>query len=111
MTTPEGKIKTKVKAILESLGDKCWYFMPVQRGLGCKRGVPDFIVCAGGLFVGVETKAGNNKRTTIQKYVGDRIELAGGAVIVVNEDTLDAFEQAMQVWVSDESDGESCSIS
>lgn len=109
--TEEGKVKAKVKAILERLSPMCWYFMPVQRGLGCRRGVPDFIVCANGLFVGVETKAGKNKRTEIQKYIGNQIELAGGAVIVVNEDTLDAFEQAMTVWVNDESNGKPCSLS
>lgn len=109
--TSEGKIKAKVKAILEKLAPQCWYFMPVQRGLGCRRGVPDFIVCANGLFVGVETKAGGNQRTAIQRYIGDKIELAGGAVIVVNEDTLDAFEQAMTVWVNDESDGKPCTLS
>lgn len=112
MATPEHKIKTKVKAILERLGTKCWYFMPVQRGLGCKKGVPDFIVCCQGLFLGIETKANSNRPTLMQKFIHKRIELAGGGVIVVNENNIDDFEKVVNEWIEDNaSAGESCTIS
>lgn len=112
MTTPEGRVKEKVKAILERLSIKCWYFMPVQRGLGCKKGVPDFIVCCQGLFLGIETKAGDGKPTTMQKFIHKRIELAGGGVIVVNENNVNDFEKVINEWIEDNaSAGESCSIS
>lgn len=52
--TPEGLLKKAVKKALTEQG--FWYFMPMQNGMGVV-GIPDFIVCARGLFVAIETKA------------------------------------------------------
>ena len=41
-TTPEGKVKAKVKVILKELG--AYYTMPVTGGFGTS-GAPDFLVC------------------------------------------------------------------
>lgn len=66
MSTPEGRIKDKVKALLKRLG--WYYYMPVQNGMGVS-GIPDLICCRPltitadmvgqtiGVFVAIETKA------------------------------------------------------
>ena len=60
--TPEGKVKDAVKKVLKKHG--IWYFMPMQNGFGVV-GVPDFICCFNGAFLGVETKApGKREQTT-----------------------------------------------
>ena len=41
-TTPEGKVKRKVKEYLKSIG--AWYYMPVSNGMG-RSGCPDILVC------------------------------------------------------------------
>ena len=49
--TPEKKVKTKVKSILDKLG--AYHCMPATGGYGAN-GVPDIIACYKGLFVGIE---------------------------------------------------------
>jgi len=56
--TPEGKVKAKVKKVLAEVG--AYYAMPMGTGMGSS-GVPDFLVCKGGLFYGIECKANGNK--------------------------------------------------
>ena len=53
-TTPEGKVKKKVKEYLKSIG--AWYYMPVSNGMG-RSGCPDILVCLDGRFMAFETKA------------------------------------------------------
>lgn len=79
--TPEGKVKRDVKEYLKTL-DKCWYFMPVPFGYGI-RGVPDFVVCHKGRFVGIETKSSKGPRKAWQEAVGALIVQAGGAYFVI----------------------------
>ncbi len=38
----EGDVKDNVKAVLKSVGDKCYWFMPSANGFG-RAGIPDFI--------------------------------------------------------------------
>lgn len=83
-TTPEGVVKKAVKKWLTERG--YYYFMPVGNGMG-RVGVPDFIVCADGQFVGVETKApGKRSNTTANQ---DRelaaIRAANGIALVVDD--------------------------
>lgn len=52
--TPEGKVKADIKMFLEDMG--AWFFCPVPMGYG-RKGIPDFIVCHKGLFIGIEAKA------------------------------------------------------
>ncbi len=59
--TPEGRLKKKVKALLNERG--AWSYMPVQNGMGVV-GIPDFIVCYKGFLVGIETKAPLKNPTT-----------------------------------------------
>ena len=82
--TPEGKVKEAVKKVLKKHG--VWYFMPMQNGFGVV-GIPDFICCFHGIFLGVETKApGKREQTTPnQDRVLREIKEHGGYTIVVDD--------------------------
>lgn len=93
MTTPEKKIKDKVKKILTELG--AYFFMPATGGYGAS-GVPDIIVCWKGNFYGIECKANGNKPTALQmKHLTD-IHFAGGISIVVDETNIDDLYNIMR---------------
>jgi len=48
------------------------------------RGSPDFLVCCGGIFVGLELKAENGSLDLLQKYNLEKIEKCGGVAIVAS---------------------------
>jgi hypothetical protein len=82
--TPEGKIKKKVTQLLKSYS--VWYFMPVSNGFG-KAGIPDYIACVSGTFIGVECKSDTKKNpTALQVKCGEGIKEAGGHWLVVCDD-------------------------
>ena len=80
--TPEGKVKKRVRLVLDKLG--AYYSMPVTNGFG-KQGAPDFLVCYQGKFFGIETKAGKGKTTALQELNLKHIREAGGIALVVYE--------------------------
>lgn len=82
MTTPEGKVKDKVKKILKEKG--LYFFMPPMNGYGSS-GVPDIIACQDGHFIGIECKANGNKTTALQEKQMTQIREHGGTTIVVDE--------------------------
>lgn len=87
--TPEGKVKDAVKRIFKRRD--IWYYMPVQNGMGVT-GIPDFVCCWNGRFLGVETKAPGKKPTSNQERVGTEIITHGGSWICVSSaDELEAF--------------------
>lgn len=89
--TPEGKIKAKVKAYLDSIG--AYYFMPVQVGYG-KRTL-DFLVCWRGEFWAIETKAPGKKLSAFQERIRKEINAARGPVFTIaSADDLEGFK----VW-------------
>lgn len=89
MATPESKVKTKIRAILKKHG--IYYIMPIGSGYG-NSGVPDFICCVKGKFVGIEAKAGKGKTTLLQDKNLSLIVEAGGWAMVINEDDLHFVE-------------------
>jgi Holliday junction resolvase len=89
MATPESKVKTKIRAILKKHG--IYYIMPIGSGYG-NSGVPDFICCVKGKFVGIEAKAGKGKTTLLQDKNLSLIVEAGGWAMVINEDDLHHVE-------------------
>jgi hypothetical protein len=93
--TPEGKVKDKVKRLFKSMG--VYYAMPATGGYGVS-GVPDFLVCLKGKFIGVECKAGKGKPTALQLKNLAEIEASGGISVIVNEDNLEQFETAMRKY-------------
>jgi Holliday junction resolvase len=93
-TTPEGKVKAKVKKILDAYG--AYYFMPATGGYG-KSGVPDIVCCANGYFIGIECKAGKGKTTALQDKNLDAITAAAGVAVVINEDNIDYVTALMKM--------------
>ncbi len=92
--TPEKKVKDKVVKILKE--HEVYYFFPATYGMG-RSGVPDIICCVDGRFLAIECKAGNNKPTALQEREMASISTAGGTVLVVNEDNLDAVSGVMRL--------------
>ena len=81
MSTPEGKVKDKVKKLLTLFG--AYQHWPVQTGFGAPA------LDCNGIHVGrgfaVETKAPGKKLTPRQELIKRDIEAAGGVVFVVGE--------------------------
>ena len=82
--TPEGKVKDGIKAWLDEHG--AYWYMVVPTGYS-RAGVPDFIACVGGRFVGIEAKAPGKRRTTtpLQRKELRAIDAAHGVAIVVDD--------------------------
>jgi len=99
MMTPEGKVKKKVKAILDEL--KVYHFSPMQNGMG-RAGIPDIVACHNGKFVGIECKAGNNKPTALQERELNRILNAGGEAFVINEENIEQLREEL-IWMNRQS--------
>ena len=91
-STPEGKVKDKIKAIVK---DRGMYVMPYQQGMG-SNGVSDFLVVMDGEFVAIEAKAGKGKPTELQKRFLAKVVAHGGVALVVNESWLARLEAAVQ---------------
>lgn len=91
-TTPEGRIKNRLKAMLKK--HSVWFYMP-QAGVFGRAGIPDFVLIVEGRFIGVECKAGRQKRPTqLQRVAMEGIEKAGGKCFVVYDyDTQDELER------------------
>lgn len=82
--TPEGAVKDAIKAWLKAHG--VWYFMPVSNGMG-SMGIPDFVCCWNGRFLGIEAKAPGKRGnvSALQQHQIACIHQAGGAAIVVDD--------------------------
>lgn len=80
--------KEKVKAMLKEFG--IWYFMPSAGKFG-KAGVPDFVCCVNGKFLGIETKTLGEKPTELQEKTHRKIRESGGRVSVIDEYGLDSL--------------------
>ena len=85
-TTPEAKVKAKIKTILKE--HNVYYAMPIGSGYG-NAGVPDFLCCVNGYFVAIEAKAGKGEPTALQWKNLDAINEAGGYACIINETNLD----------------------
>lgn len=86
--TPEGKVKANIKKILQE--HDVYYVMPMGTGYG-NSGVPDFLCCVGGKFVGIEAKSMREQPTALQEKNLALIQKSGGVALVVNELTLDTL--------------------
>jgi Holliday junction resolvase len=96
--TPEGKVKAKVRKLLDSMG--VYHFMPVSNGMGVM-GIPDIIGCLNGLFIAIECKAGKGKLTALQERAIASIEKAGGFTFVAREDNIDELK-GLLTWLIQE---------
>lgn len=91
--TPESKVKERVKKILDKYPNS-YRTMPVTGGFG-NSGVPDFIACIHGKFVGVECKAAGNKPTALQLKNLNKIVEAGGYGFVVDDNSIGVFSLSL----------------
>jgi pantoate kinase len=95
MSTPEGKVKARVKRVLADLN--AYYVMPMGTGFG-NSGAPDFVVCFRGKFIGIECKAGGNKPTALQfKHLKD-IQDCGGMALIVDETNINQLHEVMRSY-------------
>jgi Holliday junction resolvase len=93
-TTPESKVKAKIKKILKDHG--VYYAMPIGTGYG-NSGVPDFLCCVNGNFLAIEAKAGKGTTTALQEKNIREIKEAGGTAAVIAEAQLEYLEQLIQL--------------
>lgn len=88
----EAHVKDAVKRLCKKYD--AYYAMPHQAGYGVP-GVPDFLICCNGVFLGVETKFGHNKPTAHQQRQLHQIEAANGWAMVIHEKNLDELEHVL----------------
>jgi len=98
MTTPEKKVKDKVKKLLAEHG--AYYFMPATGGYG-KSGVPDLVACIKGRFIGIECKANGGKPTALQEKNLMDIISKGGISILVDETGIEDFKKLLNAGIPD----------
>ena len=98
-TTPEAKVKAKIKAILKT--HNVYYAMPMGTGYG-NSGVPDFLCCVNGKFLAIEAKAGKGTTTALQDKNIREIKQSGGMAVVIAEEQLELgyLEQLIQLMRS-----------
>lgn len=95
--TPEGKVKDKVKSILDKFGTRIFYDMPVPGGYG--KSTLDFIGCAGGFYFAIETKADDKKLTDRQLKTKKDMNAAHGKVFeIIGTDDPDLYK--LQEWLT-----------
>ena len=82
MTTPEGKVKQRIKQVLNSAG--AYHFWPVQQGYGNK--TLDCLACYKGHFIGIEAKAEGKHPSALQSFTMRQINEAGGKVFVIDNE-------------------------
>lgn len=85
-TTPEGRVKARIKKILEELG--CYYFMPPANGYG-HSGRFDICCSYYGHFIGIEVKADAKKKpTALQTRNASQCAASGGSVLLLHNENL-----------------------
>lgn len=95
--TPEGKVKKKLLDFLKSLGSDCFYYMPVQNGMG-QTGIPDVMAIINGVPFAFECKATPKQHPTVlQAYALDRIHKARGVAWVVDSDNVDLVTNSIEI--------------
>ena len=88
--TPEGIVKAAVNKLLAKY-EGIYRYMPVPGGYGAQ--TLDYLICANGHFIGIETKAPGKKPTGRQDACMTEIERAGGATFVIaGKDQLQPLE-------------------
>ena len=95
--TPEGKVKKKLLDFLKSLGGDCFYYMPVQNGMG-QTGIPDVMAIINGVPFAFECKATPKQHPTVlQAYALDRIHKAKGIAWVVDCENVELVKNSIEL--------------
>ncbi len=96
-STPEGKVKDKVKVLLKRLRDDglpVYYHMPVQNGMGAP--TLDFICCINGHYLAIEAKAPGEKPTDRQEATMADIRAAEGTTIAYDGSCPEKLEACLK---------------
>lgn len=82
MSQRESRLSRKIQERLRAEG---WFCFKVHGNELMMAGLPDIIVCAGGLFIGIETKNPETRENTSprQDYIHMKIRQADGTAAVV----------------------------
>jgi Holliday junction resolvase len=91
-STPEKKVKDKVKKFLDSIG--AYHFSPMTGGFG-RSGVPDIIVCLKSRFIAIECKANGGKTTMLQEKNIEAIRVNKGIAMVVDENNIELMKEVI----------------
>ena len=103
--TPEGKVKKKLLEFLKSLGGDCFYYMPVQNGMG-QSGIPDIMAIIKGVPFAFECKATPKQHPTVlQAYALDRIHKACGFSWVVDNESVELAEKMIGAIIESVDEG------
>jgi len=98
----EANIKDRIKRILKK--HKLFYFMP-QSGIYGTAGIPDFVCCIKGKFLGIEAKSprrGEGGLSTLQKACQKSILKAQGDYLVIYDDiTLNKLKHYLEEKCND----------
>ena len=87
---PESAVKDAVKRLCGKYG--AYWYMVVPSGFG-RRGVPDFLICHKGRFLGLETKKADvTEPSPFQENELAAIAAAGGTRMVINARNLGELE-------------------
>lgn len=76
----EAALSKKITAWLKE--NEIYYFKPRGGAYG-KRGMPDYIICVGGRFAGLEIKSSGGAISLMQKKEQEQIRRSGGFVCTV----------------------------
>lgn len=103
--TPEGKVKKKLLDFLKSLGGDCFYYMPVQNGMG-QSGIPDIMAIIKGVPFAFECKATPKQHPTVlQAYALDRIHKACGFAWVVDNESVELAKKMISAIIESVDEG------
>lgn len=106
-TKPETQFRKKVRRDLEALSKaydgKLW-FEPIQQK--AIKGSPDFILCAGGQFIGLELKAEDGKVSKIQESKMKGILEANGLALVADPKNWHSTISTIEFYLTSEEDSD-----
>ena len=89
------------REIMNALRAEGWFCFKVHGSEYMMAGLPDIIVCAEGLFIGLETKMPDKRRNTSgrQEFVHEQIKLAGGVAQVATSvaEALAVVQRALEL--------------
>ncbi len=103
--TPEGKVKKKLLDFLKSLGGDCFFYMPVQNGMG-QSGIPDVMAIIKGVPFAFECKATPKQHPTVlQAYALDRIHKACGFAWVIDNESVELAEKMIGAIIESVDEG------
>lgn len=101
MAQKESRLSRQIMTALRVEG---WFCFKIHGTELVMAGLPDVIVCAEGIFIGLETKNPDKRDNTSsrQDYVHDQIREAGGAAYVVTSaaEAVDVVRAAVRKFRS-----------